>query len=109
MTQSCHFLASLSKGTEVGTLRIFAKLHQIVVAFGAHPGLPGFDDAFGESAGAIGQCKIVINRDDAAETAAGGAGANGMVEAEQGRGRLAVFDVALGAVEAVGKELRAEG
>jgi len=105
MTQSCHFFGELIEGDGSGDLANFAKLHQVVVAFGAHARLPRLDDALGEGSGAVGQGQIVINGDDAAEAAAGGAGADGMIEAEQGGGGFAVFDVAMSAMQAVGEKL----
>lgn len=74
-------------------------LDQVALAFRAHSGLPGTDRAFGEGFGAIGNGAGVIDGDDPAEALAGRAGADGMVETEEGRGRLAVLEVAGGAVQ----------
>lgn len=82
---------------------LFADAEEIVLGFGARFGLPWFDAAFGDGEGAIGNGEVVIDADDAAEAFAGGAGADGVVEAEERGGGLAIFDVALGTVEAVGK------
>lgn len=80
-----------------------AELEQVALAFEALAGLPGADGALGEGFGAIGEGLVVIDADDAAEAAAGGAGAEGVVEAEEGGGGLTVIAVAIGAMEAVGE------
>ena len=49
---------------------------------------------------------MVVDADDASETLARRTGANGVIEAEERRHRLAVIEVALGAVETGGEELR---
>jgi len=69
-------------------------------------GAPGFDGAVGQRERAVGHGEVVINGDDAAEAFCRRTGAERMVEAEQGRGRVAVFDVAFGAMQAVGEAMR---
>ena len=66
--------------------------------------MPRADNSIGESFGFVRKRKVVINRDGAPESAAGRARAEGVIEAEQGGGWLAVFDVAMSAVESIGKE-----
>jgi len=50
---------------------------------------------------AVGNREVVINGDGAAETLAGWARAERVIEAEESRGRVAVLDIAVGAVETV--------
>ena len=109
MTKSCHFFGNRLNGTSVGTPNSPALAQQVVLALGAEAGLPGPHHALRQRAGAVGQRQVVINADDAAEAPAGRAGADRVVEAEQGGRRLAVFDVALGAVPPVAEELRGAG
>ena len=64
------------------------------------------DNSLGERPRPVRNHKVVIDGNDASETLAGRARTHGVIETEQrGRG-LAVFDVALGAMEAIGKEFR---
>jgi len=79
----------------MGTLRFLQKFHHVGLAFGALAGLPRAHDALGEGFGAVGQGEIVINGDDAPETATGGTRADGVIETEQGQGTARVFDVAV--------------
>jgi len=69
-------------------------------------GAPRFDNTFGQGFRAVGQREVVVNRDRAAESAAGRAGAERVVEAEQGWQCFAVLDVALSAVKAVAEMKR---
>ena len=85
-----------------------AELLQIALAFGAHAGAPGFDRALGQRQRAVGNGEFVVNRDRAAKAFASRARAERVVEAEEGRGGVGVFDVALGAVEVVAEALRVE-
>src|SRR5207247_11085289 len=80
-----------------------AKGQQVALRFEAVPDLPRFDATIRQRSGAVGDGAIVVDRDDASEAFASGAGANGMVEAEEcGRG-FAVVEVAVGAVKAGGE------
>ena len=84
----------------------FAKLHQVLLALDAVAAAPRFDNTFGQGFRAVGQREVVVNRDRAAKPAAGRAGAERVVEAEQGWRWFAVLDVALGAVKAVAEMKR---
>ena len=79
----------------------FAELHQVLLTLDAVAAQPGFDHALSQSFGAVGQREVVIDADDPAESAAGGTGAERVIETEQRRGRLAVFNVAPSAMETV--------
>ena len=83
-----------------GDLQATRRTGEISLAFGTAGGLPGFDNALRQGQGAVGQGEVGINADDAAEALAGGAGTDGIVEAEQGGGRFAIVEVASGAVVA---------
>lgn len=74
--------------------------------FEAVAGLPRFHAAASERLGAVGEGEVVVDADDAAKTFAGRARADGVVVAEERGGRLAVVEIAGGAVEARRKEMR---
>src|SRR5207247_11276330 len=65
--------------------------------------LPRLHGTLCESFRAVGQRQVVINADDAAKSTAGGTCAYGIIEGEESWRRFAVFEVASGAMEAVGK------
>ena len=48
--------------------------------------------------------QVIVNGDDPAKAFARRTSSDGMIETEESSGRFAIFDVAFGAVEAVGKE-----
>jgi len=54
----------------------------------------------------VGQREVVVDADDAAESAAGGTSAERVIKTEQCRGGLAVLDVALSTVETVAESDR---
>jgi hypothetical protein len=62
--------------------------------------LPRLDRASREGFGTVRNGEIVVDADDATKTFAGRARADGMVEAEERRDRLAVIKITPGAVEA---------
>src|SRR5207244_2648159 len=92
-----------------GRLSDFAEFHQVILALGAVAAEPRFDDTLRQRFGAVGQRQVVVDPDDASEAAAGRAGAERMVETEQGRRGLTIFDVALRAVKAIAEMKRRNG
>ena len=76
---------------------------QVVLAFAVRLGLPRPDRAAAQRLAGVGDDEPVVDADDAAEAAAGLAGAERRIEREQARRRIAVVDVAVGAVQ-VGRE-----
>src|ERR1043165_1084433 len=76
-------------------LALFANAQQIVLGFAAGFGLPRFDRAFCDGERAIWNREMVIDADNAAETFAGRACADGVVETEKSRRGFAIFDVAV--------------
>ena len=82
----------------------FAELDQVALRIGAHAAAPRSDGALGQRQRPVGKRQVVVNRDDAAEAFAGRARAERMIETKQGRRGFAVFEVALCAMQAVGKQ-----
>ena len=72
---------------------------QVVLAFAVALGLPGLDRTAAQGLAAVRDDQAVIDADDAAEAAAGFARPQRGVEREQARRRLAIMDVAVGAVQ----------
>ena len=78
---------------------------EIGLAFLRHAALERADNALGEGARAVGDDALPVETDDASESAAFGAGAERMVEAEEsGRGRTDV-EVAPGAMPSGGERM----
>ena len=82
-----------------------AELRHVGLAFGAETTAPRLDRAFAQRERAVGDRQVVINRDGAAKTLARRTRADWMIETEQRGRRLAIFEIASGAVEKVGKQL----
>jgi hypothetical protein len=78
--------------------------HQIPLRIQAMAGLPRLYHTFRNRLRSVGESQIVINADYPPKTAALRTSPDGMVEAEERRRWLAIFNVALGAVEAVAEE-----
>ncbi len=74
-------------------------LHQVVLALLPRRRLQRLDGAAAQRLARVGNDEAPIDADDAAETAAGVAGAEGRVEREQRGHRIAVAQIALGAVQ----------
>ena len=72
---------------------------QVVLAFAVALGLPGLDRTAAQGLAAVRDDQAVVDADHAAEAAAGFAGTQRRVEREQARRRLAIVDVAVGAVQ----------
>ena len=83
-----------------------AGLEKIVLGLEARAGLPWLDHASSDGEGAVGQGEMVVNSDDPPETFACGTCAHGVVEAEERGGWIAVFNIALGAMQSVRKSAR---
>ncbi len=77
-----------------------AVLEQVVLAFLPGRRLHRLDRSRAQRLAVIGDDQAVVDTDDAAEAAAGVAGAVGRVEAEQRRLRVGVAQVAVGAMQA---------
>ena len=71
--------------------------------------LPGFYDAPGDSEGAVGKSQRFINFDDSTESAASGAGAEGMIEREEGGRGLVEITLIARAVVAIRVEMNLGG
>ena len=78
---------------------LLRELHQVVLAFLVRLGLPGFDRAARERLGFVGHHEAVVDADDAAEAAAGFAGAHRRIEREQRGHRIAVRQIAFRAMQ----------
>src|SRR5581483_899174 len=83
-----------------------AKCRQVRLTFGALTGLPRLDHALGERLGTVRQRQIVIDGNDPPKPATRRTSADRMIETEQGRGGLAILNIALGAMQPVGEEMR---
>ena len=97
------FLRQFVKWDISWNIEVAAHPQKIAVAFETGASLPGPHDTLSERFRAVRQGKVVVNRNDPAKTAASRAGADGMIETEQSRGGFAILQIALGAVEAIGK------
>ena len=78
---------------------LLGELDQVVLAFLVRLGLPGFDRAAGQRLGLVGHDEAVVDADDAAEAAAGFAGAHRRIEREQRGHRIAVRQIAVRAMQ----------
>ena len=78
-----------------------AVAHQLVLRFLEAGRLPGLDGALGQRLAAVRDHQVEVEPDDAAEAAAGVAGADRRVEGEQAGAGGLVVDLAAGAGEAV--------
>jgi hypothetical protein len=103
------FRGQVTEGDMQGDSGFTGEAGEISQGFGAGTGLPGFNGALGEREGAIGNGEVIVDGDDATEAFAFRAGAEGMVEAEEGGGRRGVFEVAGGAVQVLGEGSGGEG
>ena len=74
-------------------------LDEIVLAFLEARGLPRLDRTFGQGFAFVGDDQPEIDADHAAEATAGIAGTERRIERERGRRRIAVGDVAFGAMQ----------
>ena len=91
-----------------GNLEMAARPQQILLAIGALAGEPRFDHAFRQRFRAVRNSQVIIDADYTAKPAARRTGADRVVEAEQGRGGLAVFDIALRTMQTVAEAVRIE-
>ena len=76
-------------------------LLQVVLAFLVGRRGPGLDGAFEQGLGLVRDHQAEVDADDAAEATAGFAGAQRRIEREAAGQRIGVFDIAVGAVQAV--------
>ena len=91
------------KGDIRRDLEMTTRSHQISLALGAHAAQPGFNDALGKGPGAIRDCQIIVDADDSAKSAAFWTGPYRVIKAKEGRGGFTIFDVAIGAMKAIGE------
>ena len=82
---------------------------EVLLAFLKAGGLPGFDGTAGQREAAIRKGKRLVDFNDSSETAAGGAGSEGMVEGKKGRGGFVKIPFVSGAVVPVGIEVEVDG
>lgn len=99
----------LGKGDFKGDAVLAAGFFQILLAILITRGLPGFDDATGESEAGVREGEGFINFNDAAETTASGASAEGMIEGEEGGGGFMKITLIAGAVVTIRVEMRLLG
>src|SRR5580693_1997028 len=86
-----------------GNAALARELDEVGLALLVRVGLPRFDRPLAQRERLVGNDQSVVDSDDAAEAAAGVAGAYGGVEAEGARARVLVSDVAVGAMEPCGE------
>ena len=84
-----------------GDLQFAARPHQVLLGFQAMAGEPWFYNTLRQRSRMVRNCQVIVNADHPAEAFTLGTSTDRMVEAKQGRGGVAIFDVALGAVETV--------
>src|SRR5258708_16766335 len=84
-----------------GNLEVAAGPKQIFLAIRSLSGKPRFDHAFRQRSGSVRHGQFIIDADDAAKSAARWTCANRVVEAEQGRGGLSIFNIALRTMQTV--------
>jgi hypothetical protein len=77
------FWAEVFPGDVGGDFEAFAGVEEVALAFLAGFGLPGFDGAVSKGEVVVGDDEVVIDADDTAKAFAVGAGAEGVVEAEE--------------------------
>ena len=106
MTQRWCSAESSLNGTSIGTSRALQNFFKSLWHSALMPVRHGLTAPCGQRERAVGNGEVVVNRDGAAKAFAGRARAERMVETEQGRGWLAVFEVAGGAVQAVAEKAR---
>src|SRR5437773_385420 len=78
-----------------------AHAQQVLLRFQAMPGLPRFDGASGKAFRAVREGEMVVDGDNPAEAAARRTRADRVIKTEERRGRLAILEVARGAMKAV--------
>src|SRR3569623_1332124 len=78
---------------------LLADLQEIVLRFKSGASLPRLHQPLRNRKRPVRYREVVINSDDSAEPFACGARAHRVVEAEQGRGTLAIFDIAIRAMQ----------
>src|SRR5712671_5991161 len=83
-----------------------AHAQQIDLAFGAFARLPWFDRALSERFRPVWQRQIVVNANSSAKASTCRTGACWMVETKEGRGGIAIGEIASGAMEAIRKRMR---
>ena len=83
-----------------------AGFFEVLLALFEAGGLPRFDDAASDGEGAIGQGEGFIDFDDPTEATASGAGAERVVEGEEGRGRGVEVTLIPGAVVSIRVEVK---
>ena len=93
----------VAPGDVGGHAALFREAQQVALALAVGLALPGLHRAAGQRLAFVRHHQAVVHADDAAEAAAGFAGAQRRVEGEAARRRLGVVDVALGAVEIGGE------
>ncbi len=92
-------LGELAPGRVERYRALARELHEIVLALAIGLRLPGPDRTTAQRARRIGHYEAVIDADHPAEPAAGLAGPQRRVERKKARGRIAIVDIAVGAVK----------
>ena len=98
-----------AKGNFQGNAIFAAGFFEILLALFEAGRLPRFYDAPGDSKSAVGESQRFINFDDSTESAASWAGAEGMIEREEGGRGLVEITLIAWAVVAIREEMNVGG